>query len=129
MALGPAARILGGGDVARDERERPGVGEVERALQIGVDGVDEVAHAADAPGLVGDEIVAPADQQAQLGNRVVLERHQPEVGGAQAELVGDDPSIARVAFGLTTHAALTRPIDGEPRHMHQLTRRRRAAWR
>ena len=80
-----------------------------------MDGVEQMAHAADAAGLVGDEIAATADQEAQFGDGLVLEGDGAEVGGAQAELVGDDAGVLGIALGLAADAALAGAVDGQPR--------------
>ena len=104
---------LGGGDVSGQQQERPGIGEVEGALEVWVDGVEQVAHAADAAGLVDHQIAAAADQEAEFDDRLVLGGDGAEVGGAQAELVGDDAGVLGIALGLAADAALAGAVDGE----------------
>ena len=117
--LGLGGADLGGGNVAGEQQQRPSLGEVERALKVGVDGVEQVAHAADAARLVDNQVGAAADQQAQLRHGLVLDGDRPEVGRAQAELVGDDAGVFGVALGLPADAALAGAVDGQAGHMDQ----------
>ena len=111
--LGLGGADLGGGDVVSEQQQRPGVGQIQRALEVRVDRIEQAAQAADPAGLVDDQVGTPADEQAQFGDGVLLQKHGPEVGRAQAELVGDDARVLWVTLGQAADAALAGAVDGQ----------------
>lgn len=85
---------LGSSDIAAEQGERSLAGEIELALEPGMDGAEELAQPGDAARLVVSKFAAAHDLQAQCDDGVVVWQDWPQ--GPGADKVGDGVCVARV---------------------------------
>jgi hypothetical protein len=118
QALAAGGADLGGRDVAADQPQPALGGQVHHPLQAWVDADQQVVQAGQAAGLLDLQVAAPAHQQPQLQVQLAGGLDGPQVA-AGADLLGDHPGIARVAFVLAAGGALAGPVDRQPRDVDQ----------
>src|SRR5437763_1046253 len=104
----PRVANLRGRHVAGQQAEAALVCEVERAFQAGVNAAQEIVETGEAAGLLCDEIAAAADQQLQLGERLLLDCDRPQVPAA-ANLLGNHTGVAWIALRLAAGGSLPPP--------------------
>src|SRR3546814_9927929 len=103
---------LVGRNVGGEQPEGTFGGEVEGLLDAGVDGGERGVQARQAPGLLADEVAPAAGENAQLDGGLLVGLDAAQIP-AQTDLLGDDPSVARIGLVLAARQALARPVDRE----------------
>ncbi len=101
------------------EKHKAGAGcGVDAPLQCRKEATEQVAQARRAPGLLGDELAAAADEEADLGVERAGRVHRAQIGPRAREF-GDDGRVLRIGLALAAPDALPRPVHRQARRVDQ----------